>query len=39
MKLTEVEIIQNMGNDVGIVTEIHYFHMNTNILAFHADMT
>ena len=39
MELTKDEIIQKMGNFVGIVVEILYFHMNMNLLAFHADIT
>ena len=30
-----MKLYRKMGNDVDIVIEIHYFHMNLNILAFH----
>ena len=39
MELTEDEIIQKYGNDAGIAIEILYFHTNTNLHAFHADIT
>ena len=34
-----MKLYRNMENDVGIVTEIHYYHMNINGLAFHAYIT
>ena len=34
MELTHGEIIQKMVNFVDIAIEIHYFHMNMNLLAF-----
>ena len=39
MELTEDENIQKMGNDVGIVTEILYYHTNTILLVSHVDIT
>ena len=39
MELTEDEIIKNMVKFEVIVIEILFFHMNTSLLAFHADIT
>ena len=38
MQLTEDEIIHKYGKIVDIVTEILYYFMNMNILAFHVDI-
>ena len=39
MQLSADEIIQNTLNIVDIVKETLLFHMNTNLLAFHAATT
>ena len=39
MELSEDEIFEKkMKNNVAIVIETHYYHTNTNLLAFHADI-
>ena len=34
-----MKLYKNMAKIEGIVIEIRYFHMNKNLLAFHADIT
>ena len=34
-----MKLYKNMENVVGIVIEIRYFHMNTNLLVSHEDIT
>ena len=34
-----MKLYRNMGNDVGIVTEILYYHTNKNLLVSHVDIT
>ena len=33
-----MKLYKNMPNDVGIVIEIHYYHMNMNLLVSHVDI-
>ena len=34
-----MKLFKNMLNNVDIAYEIHYYHMNMNLLVFHADIT
>ena len=34
-----MKLYRNMGNNADTAIEILYFHMNMNLLAFHADIT
>ena len=39
MELTEDEIIEKYGKNAYIVIAIVYYHMNMNLLVYHADST
>ena len=34
-----MKLYKNMAKDAGVVIETLYYHMNMNLLAFHADIT